>query len=195
MDKLCSACGELKPITNFKPKGNGKRRSICKKCVKNGIRIPVRMCPCGVQIAINNKSGLCDKCRVANGGCIDCNNVALPGGSRCRRCCDKRSAEKRRHRLRIRELVISHLGGKCEFCGASILMFLTVDHKNGDGNEHRRMVKNRYICLELYRRLLVGDDIRAEFRVLCWNCNSARFIYGDDAVMLSIGGNNSDGTH
>jgi len=40
--------------------------------------------------------------------------------------------------LRIKREVIGHYGGKCACCGENCVDFLVLDHKNDDGNAHRK---------------------------------------------------------
>lgn len=61
---------------------------------------------------------------------------------------------------------------KCACCGESIYEFLTIDHINNDGAEHRKHTNN-YEGVSLYR-WLVRNDFPEHFRVLCYNCNLGR---------------------
>jgi hypothetical protein len=79
-------------------------------------------------------------------------------------------------RLRNRWKVLNHYGGDspvcaCANCHEKNFEFLTVDHINGDGAEHRRTVKHIYTWL-IKNRFPFG------FQVLCMNCNLARGVYG-----------------
>jgi hypothetical protein len=61
--------------------------------------------------------------------------------------------------------VFEHYGNKCVLCGQDNKDFLTIDHINGGGNEHRKEVgSNIYYWL-------VKNDFPEGFRVLCYNCN------------------------
>src|SRR3990167_2782356 len=86
-------------------------------------------------------------------------------------------SEKRKAQRRIlKQKVINGYGGKCECCNESILEFLTLDHINDDGAEHRRKLRSRQS-----RRLyddIIWRNFPSGFRVLCFNCNSARGFYG-----------------
>lgn len=78
---------------------------------------------------------------------------------------DQRSKEK--------ELVLSHYGAYCKCCMETRREFLTVDHINGGGNEHRRSLKGAHI-----NRWLVVNNFPEGFRILCYNCNCARGYCG-----------------
>lgn len=70
----------------------------------------------------------------------------------------------------IKDLVFNAYGGyACNCCGETIKEFLTIDHVNGDGAEHRRQLKNRNMYSWLKK-----NDFPSGFQVLCWNCNLGR---------------------
>jgi hypothetical protein len=83
---------------------------------------------------------------------------------------------QRDYRKRVRAEVIKHYGDKCECCEETELLFLTIDHINGDGAEHRR--QNSYngdgrSGWSIYYWLR-KNNYPEGFRVLCWNCNCSR---------------------
>ena len=72
--------------------------------------------------------------------------------------------------------VIKGYGGKCACCGENKMEFLTLDHINNDGAEHRRKTGIRtggqtwaYARREGYPSI---------FQLLCWNCNSSKGAWG-----------------
>lgn len=83
----------------------------------------------------------------------------------------------------LREQVLKVYGGgdfpKCACCGEDIVEFLTIDHVDGKGNDHRR---------EIGRNIMTGstglyswlrkNNFPEGFRVLCFNCNCAIAIHG-----------------
>lgn len=163
--KLCRACGIEKSVESFQPKGDGsRRRGTCRKCQRSKHKQP----PCNTQ-------RLCQQCRVV------CSSRLCDA---CQRT--ERAAASRRYRAQIRQIVIAHYGGECTYCGENEPMFLTMDHVNGDGNNHRKEVKFPHICLWLYRERGKTGQFPPEFQVLCWSCNSAKHIYGEEAVKEAI---------
>ena len=62
---------------------------------------------------------------------------------------------------------------KCECCGEHILEFLEIDHVDGGGNAHRRMIKNKNIYVWLKQ-----NHYPPNFQILCSNCNMAKSRYG-----------------
>lgn len=80
-------------------------------------------------------------------------------------------AANRKARAKLKAEVYSHYGSACACCGESNLFFLTIEHLNGGGRAHRRVIGNSATSL-LY-------DIRnrgfpAEFEILCFNCNCGK---------------------
>ncbi len=73
-----------------------------------------------------------------------------------------------------RLLVLAHYGGKCTCCGESHFEFLALDHKNGDGDVHRRAVGGGAKMVEW----IIKNEFPDSFQVLCHNCNQAIGYYG-----------------
>lgn len=78
--------------------------------------------------------------------------------------------QKRRGRT-IRALVHKGYGDKCSCCGEATPEFLTVDHINGHGAQHRKSVGSFYLWL-------LKMECPEGFRLLCMNCNWARRFTG-----------------
>ncbi len=64
---------------------------------------------------------------------------------------------------------VSNYGGRCSVCGECNWEFLTVDHVNGGGNQHRRGLHLGGAAF--YRWLKRKGYPKNEFRLLCFNCN------------------------
>jgi hypothetical protein len=71
--------------------------------------------------------------------------------------------------LRVaKKAVFAHYGQVCACCGESNPGFLTIDHINNDGAEHRRNHGgNLYLNLR-------ARGFPEGFQTLCWNCNCGR---------------------
>ena len=80
-----------------------------------------------------------------------------------------------RYRAKIRKQIIDKYGGKCACCGEEAFKFLTIEHVNGDGSEHRRSHGNNYYGM---LRELRDAPVSDAYTVLCYNCNCARGHYG-----------------
>lgn len=88
--------------------------------------------------------------------------------------CDKK--KKCEQQLRLAALV--HYGGsppKCACCGELHIEFLTIDHINGDGAEHRRKMGSNSSRIGRWLKKMNYPD---GFRVLCYNCNCSIGAYG-----------------
>lgn len=79
--------------------------------------------------------------------------------------------------LQVRMEVIKAYGGVCDCCGEATWQFLEIDHRNGEGNKHRRAlgVNGGY---QFYLWLRKNNYPKEGFRLLCSNCNLARARYG-----------------
>ncbi len=84
----------------------------------------------------------------------------------------KLEANRARHR-ELKQAVMDGYGGKCACCGEWRLIFLTIDHEGGGGNQHRKEVRPNNVY-----RWLRDQGFPVGFRVLCWNCNSAMHFGG-----------------
>ena len=85
--------------------------------------------------------------------------------------------EKRKlHYLDLRKQALEYYGGKCECCGESRYEMLTFDHIQGNGhNTDKRGVKLVYDAIKEYKEQGYPNE---KYRILCWNCNTARGFYG-----------------
>lgn len=167
-EKICQECGNKRPITNFASNGYHTRkdgtkicyrRSICRKCDK--------------------------KAKVASGICKMCTKPAEPGKHHCQKHLDLLKATKRRQKTVDRTAAFSHYGRACQFCGETIELFLTIDHKNNDGAEHRKELRTGGTTHDIYVWLR-RNNYPDEFQTLCMNCNYAKGIYGEEAVLEAL---------
>ena len=85
---------------------------------------------------------------------------------------DKANQYHKTHREKVRREVLLHYGNKCVCCGESIFEFLTLDHINGHGNEHRKAITG-YKGGRIWQ-WLKDNNYPEGFQVLCYNCNCAK---------------------
>lgn len=92
--------------------------------------------------------------------------------------CRKRRKEKRDQKEQImRDLIFNHYGGyKCQCCGETIQILLTLDHKNNDGAEHRKQLGGNRTA-QLFK-WIIERNFPPIFQVLCWNCNIGKHLNG-----------------
>lgn len=80
---------------------------------------------------------------------------------------------------KIKKEILNEYGGcRCVCCNENNFEFLTIDHKNEDGNEHRKKLKEQgYITIYKY---LVDNNYpdKDKYQVLCMNCNAAKGLWG-----------------
>lgn len=93
-------------------------------------------------------------------------------------CKDCGSKVKRDHRLQMKLEVLKEYGGKCTCCNEEKFEFLTIDHIDGKGAEHRRSVGNSSGGCNFYQWLKKNNYPKDNFQILCFNCNYAKHAYG-----------------
>ena len=82
------------------------------------------------------------------------------------------TANRQWHRNLITQ-VIEHYGGKCVCCGESELLFLTLDHIDGQGAKHRKQFGGRYSARKVYQ-WVIAQNYPQTLQVLCFNCNCGK---------------------
>lgn len=123
--------------------------------------------------------------RTALGLCPGCGRRKPVRGKALCRNCHKTKLEnyyknkehklelQKRYKKKLRDAAFIAYGGPhCACCGESHGEFLSIDHANGDGAEHRRQIGTATHTLLLW---LKRNNYPSGFRVLCMNCN---FSYG-----------------
>ena len=91
------------------------------------------------------------------------------------------NASSRRARLRRKTAAMDAYGGKCACCGEDNLIFLTIDHINNNGIEHRKAIMPNAphsASGDVTYRWLKDNGYPEGFQCLCFNCNSGRAING-----------------
>ena len=148
MGWTCKKCGEMKPVEQFQK----DRRS------QTGHRQPCQACKNKARAEWSKRNPEKERRRVKR----------------------ERQKKRRRERARypaLRQNLLAAYGGRCACCGETTPEFLTVDHINNDGREHRRacaMARSKfYYWLE--KKKFPKDN----FQLLCMNCNTAKFRYGE----------------
>lgn len=98
------------------------------------------------------------------------------------------------YQQRARVAALLAYGGACVCCGEDDLDFLTIDHKNNDGAQHRKEVGGGRI----HGWLRKHNYPKEGFQVLCFNCNMGRAFHGgvcphqSKCLQLLIGSVNVD---
>jgi hypothetical protein len=78
---------------------------------------------------------------------------------------------RERHKGELKAAVIAAYGGRCACCGETNHVFLTLEHPNGDGAEHRHRLgrSGDSVYYDLKKR-----GWPPGFEILCWNCQWGR---------------------
>jgi hypothetical protein len=80
-------------------------------------------------------------------------------------------------RTRKKLEVLEHLGSSCACCGETNPLFLTIDHVQNDGSEHRKR-ERLHTWMQLVSRIKREGWPRGRYQVLCYNCNVVKGHYG-----------------
>lgn len=88
-------------------------------------------------------------------------------------------------RLNLKLEVLKTYGGKCTCCSETSIEFLTIDHIDGKGAEHRKSLgldcgsdEKTAAGHTFYRWLKKNNFPTDNFQILCFNCNYAKHVYG-----------------
>lgn len=154
MNKVCRSCGKTKDLSEFYIRGDrGTPYGSCKDCVHSR-QLVYRITHKEKKDAQNREWRLNNK--------------------------DSIRQSQLRHRNKVRDIVFTHYGGVCVCCGESNPKFLTIDHKNNDGAEHRKSVgPNSWGGRsEVMYRWIIRNGFPDSLQLLCWNCNCGRSTNG-----------------
>jgi len=91
---------------------------------------------------------------------------------------DKVRTYNNKSNKRARNRVIAYYSSgtmRCLCCDENTLEFLTIDHVNNNGAEHRRQIKREGTGLIQW---LIKNDFPEGFQILCYNCNCAKRLNG-----------------
>lgn len=99
----------------------------------------------------------------------------LMGTQLCSSCKDKLASRRKKHRSKLKRDLIAHYGGICNCCGEARSEFMTIDHVQNNGAEHRKILGGTGA---LYGWLRKHDFPQEGFQLLCFNCNHAKAMFG-----------------
>lgn len=88
--------------------------------------------------------------------------------------------QARARTLLLKLEVVAAYGGRCSCCGVRHFHFLTVEHKDGKGADHRKKLFGNAGAAghRFYLWLKSKGFPKKNLELLCWNCNLAKAIYG-----------------
>ena len=67
----------------------------------------------------------------------------------------------------------------CACCGEKEIKFLSIDHINGGGSQHRRSMGMKKGKGGNINHWIIKNNFPTGFQVLCHNCNMAKGFYGE----------------
>jgi len=131
--------------------------------------------------------------RIAEGLCIRCGHAAEDGLRTCKKCNAYSRNWAKKNPERAKELerasrsmstlrserkakVFQHYGDSCACCGESEPLFLTIDHIQNDGAQHRKQINARN-GTDIYRWIVL-HDFPVGLQTLCRNCNWGKHANG-----------------
>lgn len=82
------------------------------------------------------------------------------------------SAKQKLKNKELRSIVMSHYGEQCACCAEKEKAFLTLDHIDGGGRKHRKLVSGTSPVA--YWNWFIKNGFPAGFQALCMNCNFAK---------------------
>lgn len=151
-ERTCEDCGESKPIEDFPPGSSGKyHRRRCRICHRKK--------------AAKYRADHADQIRKKTQEWRDANREKLA---------PKQSAKHRATRVALKTAAMAAYGGRCSCCGVDDLIFLTVDHVDENGADHRRQIFGDSKYTAKTYRWLRDNDYPVGFQILCFNCNFAK---------------------
>ena len=147
----------------------------CAICGKNPARLNRKDCDsCSDK---NKAASRRQRLRLASKGlCRSCGVIAVPPGkSHCETCYPRYQEQMRRYSQNQRAKVLDHYGCRCACpgCNETEPMFLTIDHVNGNGTQHRKEIGARQIY-----KAIIDSGFPDTYQILCYNCNCGRWRNG-----------------
>lgn len=173
-EKRCTRCKQILPESSYH-KDFGRLNGLqacCKDCNRDWAKTRYKRRTEQHQV-VEPFNKQCPRCRETKLSLeFTVERCSVDGVSHlCREC------QAQEHRGFRYEVLSSYSGGepKCACCGESMLDFLSIDHIDGGGNEHR---KQKGIWGSGIYRWLKKNGFPAGYQVLCHNCNQAKGFYG-----------------
>lgn len=167
---ICLKCGP-KEDSNFYDYQKRRKSPKCKECVKQYVKD---------HYAELKKKGLCNDCgEPTDGGhrlCMVCRKKRLKK-YHANPEANRKATIARRKLIRL-EAFNAYGGPFCACCSEAQIEFLTFDHINGGGSEHRRQIAKDSGWKDP-RSVRLADWLKKSgfppgFQVLCFNCNFAK---------------------
>src|SRR6266851_8562638 len=149
--------GSISPCTECgNPRKKQSRSGLCRLCWKIKKQSTKLECQCGRTIMCR---GMCERCyhrwRYIN--IVGLKKQKLLYG--------------KQWRTDLKKEIMSHYGALCACCGESEIVFLSIDHINGDGYQRRKL---EHGAGQKFYYWLKKNGFPSDFQILCFNCNWAK---------------------
>lgn len=109
------------------------------------------------------------------GLCVWCDSpLAHNSKSLCEKHRITQNERNKRWRKELKQKVINAYGGYCQCCVEPRVEFLVIDHVDGGGGKHLESIGGSAYFYSWLRK----NGFPPGYRVLCYNCNSAKAHYG-----------------
>ena len=178
--KRCAKCGEVKPLRDFHWKRRASQDSRCKGCKSEQDKSRYNQ---EKRQAVTSKKRLLKE----QGLCVSCGKAPVsPEHSkvRCAKCAESSRIANAKHRKKARKTLFEVYGGPtCACCGETEERFLSFDHVNEDGAQHRLSIGKRangrgFSDVVSLHRTLKKAGYPPVIQVLCFNCNIGKHFNG-----------------
>lgn len=165
--RKCTKCGLEKPLEQFRKVGiKDYRAHECKECTSNRLKA---WSSANVERKKANRRRYHKENR---------DEIIAKVKEWVRENPEKRQRNARAYYYRLQDECITAYGGyECKCCGETEPMFLTIDHVNDDGAQHRKELGRKAAGIRLYQ-WLKANGYPGGFQVLCSNCNHGRYRNG-----------------
>ena|ERR1022692_131008 len=87
---------------------------------------------------------------------------------------EKHQIQYKRKAAKLRREIIDAYGGKCVCCGEANPYFLTIDHVENNGRNHRKQIGESNV----YRWLRAQGFPKDKYQLMCANCNCSKGWFG-----------------
>jgi hypothetical protein len=168
-ERICLNCGLTKPINKF----NGKGSTI----LKNGDKVKYR-------------ESICRQCdrerRYASGVCCMCARSTRPGSRYCEKHLQGQRTSMKKRNQQDKLAAFIQYGSECAYCHDKRTLFLTIDHIENNGAEHRRQQRSGQNGGHNIYAWLRKNNYPKGFQTLCYNCNCTKAQIGEKALLFYL---------
>lgn len=158
---LCADCGDVRSGSRLRCSACLKRVNGYNKARRENWRAANSCLNCGAERRVE---GLIS--------CESCKNRTFEKNARTSKQFKRDYAIVWRQKQKAE--VFAAYGGKCTCCDEDNLIFLSIDHKNNDGAEHRKVITPG----SQFYGWLKRNKYPSAFQILCHNCNHGKYLNG-----------------